>query len=281
MLHEPYDRLHGILAEQGLDASVFEDTFFRKAAEARRVAAGSGSLEDYCGILSDDPEELTRLTSSLHVGYSEFFRSPLTFACLETLLLPAMIKRKSRSLDGGLRIWSAACAGGQEAYSVAMLCDELLQQDGTAPSYQVFGTDIDQAALQSARTGTYDVHALGRLTLKRTQACFSRQGESYTVVQRIRDAVDFSIFDLIADKGLCPPISIYGNFDLVFCCNVLFYYKPQVQHRIIEKITSCLAPGSCLVTGEAERELFARHHFREIFPGSAIFRPEHEGGLSS
>lgn len=269
-----------ILAEQGLDVSVFEDTFFRKAIETRCATLGNLPFADYCGLLRSDPAELAQVTGSLRIGYSEFFRSPLTFACLEALILPAIIKRKAKSMDGGLRIWSAACSEGQEAYSIAILCDELLQHVESAPAYQIFGTDIDQVALQTARTGTYDEQALGRITLKRSQACFTRHGASYTVVQRIQDAVDFSTFDLVTEKGMCPPISIFGSFDLVFCCNMLFYYKPRVQHHIIEKISSCLAPGSYLVTGEAEREIVARHHFREVFPGSAIFKPEHEGGLT-
>ncbi len=280
MLREPRARLHGILAEQGLDASVYEDTFFQKAVESRCAAVGGIPFAEYVRIVSGDPAELARFTGSLHVGYSEFFRSPLTFACLETLVLPSIIKRKVQNQDGGVRIWSAACAEGQEAYSVAMLCDELLRQASAAPAYQVFGTDIAGDALQTARTGTYTVPALGKVTLKRSEACFLRQGESYTVVQRIRDAVDFSAFDLVTERGMCPPISIYGRFDLVFCCNLLFYYKPHVQDRIIEKLDSCLAPGSCLVTGDAERDIVARHHFREIYPGSGIFKPEHEGGLS-
>jgi chemotaxis methyl-accepting protein methylase len=284
MLREPRARLHGLLADQGLDASVYEDTFFQKAVESRCAALGGIPFAEYVRIVSDDPAELARFTACLHIGYSEFFRSPLTFACLETLVLPFIIKRKAQNQEGGVRIWSAACAEGQAAYSVAMLCDELMRQASAAPDavpgYQVFGTDIDERALQTARTGTYTVSALGKVTLKRSEACFLRQGESYTVVQRIRDAVDFSAFDLVTEQGLCPPISIYGSFDLVFCCNLLFYYKPHVQDRILEKLGSCLAPGSCLVTGDAERDIVARHHFREVYPGSAIFKPEHEGGLS-
>lgn len=276
-------RIVEILAKKGVDAAVFENSFLQKTVESRCTALGSIPVTVYADNLRGNAEELAGLAGCLHVGYSEFFRSPLTFACLETLVLPSIITRKAQNQDGGVRIWSAACAEGQEAYSVAMLCDELLRQVSAAPAadlaYQVFGTDIDEAALQTARNGTYTVPTLGKVTLKRSEACFSRQGESYTVVQRIKDAVDFSTFDLVTEKGMCPPISIYGSFDLVFCCNLLFYYKPHVQHRILEKLSSCLAPGSFLVTGDAERDIVARHHFREVFPGSAIFKPEHEGGL--
>lgn len=280
MSHERRALVEGILRGYGIDSLAYEDSFFLKSLEARMSARGGISWDAYARVLSSDTKEAAVLADSLRVGYSEFFRNPLTFACLEAILLPLIIEKKKKNSDSGLRLWSAACAGGQEAYSMAMLCDEALSNAAADMTYRVFGTDIDQASLQTAQAGVYDLASMGKLSLRRSMAYFTRQADSFTVKPRLREAVDFSLFDLVAEQGMCPPISIYGSFDLIFCCNMLFYYKPEYQRRIIEKVASCLAPGSYLITGEAEREVVARHHFKEVFPGSAIFQPLDEGRLT-
>ncbi|OHD25630.1 MAG: hypothetical protein A2Y38_21855 [Spirochaetes bacterium GWB1_59_5] len=279
MSNERRSLVEGILREYGIDSSAYEDSFFQKCLQCRMSARGI-SWDVYERVLNSDKKEAATLADSLRVGYSEFFRNPLTFACLEAFILPAIIEKKKKSSDRGLRLWSAACAGGQEAYSIAMLCDELLSTDTTAMTYRVFGTDIDQASLHAAQVGAYDLGSMGKLSLRRSIAYFTRLADSFTVKPRLKEAVDFSSFDLVAEQGMCPPVSIYGSFDLIFCCNMLFYYKPEYQRRIIEKIASCLAPGSYLITGETEREIVARCHFREVFPGSAIFQPINEGRLT-
>jgi chemotaxis methyl-accepting protein methylase len=87
--------------------------------------------------------------------------------------------------------------------------------------------------------------------------------------------VDFSFFDLLSDQGACPASSIYGNFDLVLCCNLLFYYKPEFRTRILEKLSNTLAPGGFLVTGETEREILLKNGYREYIEFSSIFlKPE-------
>jgi len=277
--HERRLQVEGILSGYGIDGSAYEDSFFNKTLEGRMSARGI-PWDAYESILRTDREEAVSFADSLRVGYSEFFRNPLTFACLEAIILPAIIEKKKKSTDYGLRLWSAACAGGQEAYSAAMLCDELLSNNTTPMTYRVFGTDVDSLALQAAQAGVYATESLGKLSLRRSMTYFTRVSDSYSVVPRLREAVDFSLFDLVAEQGMCPPISIFGSFDLIFCCNMLFYYKPAYQRRIVEKLAACLAPGSYLVTGEAERELIARYRFREVFPGSAIFQPIDEGRLT-
>jgi len=263
--HERRPQVEAILSGYGIDGSAYEDSFFNKTLEGRMSARGI-PWDAYESVLRTDSEEAVTFAGSLRVGYSEFFRNPLTFACLEAIILPAIIEKKKKSADKDLRLWSAACAGGQEAYSAAMLCDEALSNNTISMTYRIFGTDVDSSALRDAQAGIYGLESLGKLSLRRSMEYFTRVSESYSVVPRLRAVVDFSPFDLVAEQGMCPPISIFGSFDLIFCCNMLFYYKPEYQRRIMEKLAVCLAPGSYLVTGEAEREILARYRDEKARP---------------
>ncbi len=256
----------------GMDVSMYDETFLTKALEKRRTALDGLSFGDYCGRLETDRAEAAALFDSLHIIFSEFFRNPLTFACLEKTILPALCEEKQRTHEKEIRIWSAACATGQEPYSIAMLFDEMPDRAKAGITCLVFATDISRAALDSARKGVYPAAALNKITRERIQNCFIPRGEAFHIAPRIRDYVDFSYFDLLAGQGSSPEASIYGNFDLVFCGNLLFYYKPEHQRRILEKAGACLTPGGYLITGETERAIAGAHGFREFFENAAIFK---------
>jgi chemotaxis methyl-accepting protein methylase len=153
-----------------------------------------------------------------------------------------------------------------------MLFDEMPDRVKADIACLVFATDISRAALDSAREGVYPAAALGKMTRERIQNGFIPRGEAFQIDPRIRGYVDFSYFDLLAGQGSSPEASIYGNFDLVFCGNLLFYYKPEQQRRILEKAGACLAPGGHLITGETERAIVGAHGFREVFENAAIFQ---------
>jgi chemotaxis methyl-accepting protein methylase len=104
------------------------------------------------------------------------------------------------------------------------------------------------------------------------QKYFTRKGDNFIISSKLREYMDFSLFDLLTEQGESPPASIYGNFDLIFCSNVLFYYKPELRLRILDKLSKNLSPGGFLVTGETERELVKNYKFREVVAHSAIFQ---------
>ncbi len=260
------------LRERAIDLYVYDEEFLEKSLGRRMAECACTGYGEYLGRMQADPEEAAALLGSLHIGFSEFFRNPLTFACLEALVLPSILDAKKRAGEGELRIWSAACACGQEAYSIAILSDELLAQESVA--LRLFATDNDEAGLTSARQGVYESGSLGKLSVDRLQRYFSpREGRGgYSVLGPIKDAVEFSCFDLLTEEGCCPPMSVFGSFDLVFCSNLLFYYSQGSQLRILKKLEASLAPGGYLATGEAERDILARRGYHEEFPGSALFR---------
>jgi chemotaxis methyl-accepting protein methylase len=257
----------------GLDLSPFDETFLAKALQGRLTATSAGTWALYLDRLAGDRAEAEALLQSLNIGYSEFFRNPLTFALLEQLVLPAIVAGKENAGPGEIRIWSAGCAAGQEAYSIAILLEDLAAARQRPLPFRIIATDISGTALAAARKGIYEDTAVQNVRLKHVRDCFVAQGNHYALAPRLRSRVDFSAYDLLNERSACPPASLYGDFDLILCCNLLFYYRDDVRRRVLDKICRALCPGGFFVTGEAERELALKHErFRAICTPGAVFR---------
>ena len=262
------DRVHG------LDISPYDKSFLRNSVDKRRSLTGVGSIEAYAGYLAEHRAEAEVLCRSLRVIYSEFFRNSLTFAVLEQMVLPGLIAEKKTAGRGGVRVWSAGCASGQEAWSVAILLDELTGAEDRTFPYRIFASDLSEPDLSQARDGVYSADELKNVRLRQLEACFSKRGSSYAIVPRIHSQVQFDLYDLLETDTVCPPTSIYGEFDLVLCSNVLLYYRHEMQNRILNKLSESLAPGGYLVVGEAERQIVADRNgsFHAVAPFSAVFQ---------
>lgn len=260
-----------LLKLHNVDLSKYDESFLRKMIENRISAKAMRSTGEYCDLLKSDKKEITALLKSLNISFSEFFRNPLTFAYLEQVVIPAIIEKKKMSGEKEIRIWSAACASGEEAYSLAILFDEAVQNPDSL-SCRIFATDINSSELDNAEKGIYQTASLNKVSFKRIQKYFVQQGENYIISKQLSRYIEFSVFDLLSGQRLCPPESIYGNFDIVFCSNILFYYKPEFRQFILEKTGRCVAENGYLITGESERDIVAKHQYHEIFPASAIFQ---------
>jgi chemotaxis protein methyltransferase CheR len=261
----------------GLRINVYDEEFLRKSIDKRLAETGIKTVSAYGEYLADNRAEAECFCQSLRINYSEFFRNSLTFALLEQQVLPALIAEKKQSGQKEIRIWSAGCAAGQEIWSVAMLLDELLTAKESPVSYRIFATDLSESDLAAACAGIYSAEAAGNICLKHLNSCFSRQGDAYVVVPRLRSQVEFSVYDLLDEHSVCPADSLYGDFDLIFCCNLLFYYKPDIRQRIISKICRALSCDGFFVTGEAERDMVAKQErFCTVAPASAIFQKRGE-----
>jgi chemotaxis protein methyltransferase CheR len=261
------DRIHG------RDISAYDASFLVKSIGRRLAATGSPSSADYCRSLSEDSTEAKALFDSLNISYSEFFRSPLSFALLEQILLPALTEEKNRTGQPGIRIWSAGCAAGQEAYSIAMLMDELTALNKNSVAYRIFATDASEPDLLLAKQGFFSGSVVQNIRLKHLRKYFTQVGETYSVNAALRDRIDFSIHNLLDAHSSYPPTSIYGEFDLITCSNLLFYYRPTVRQFILNRFHRCLSSKGYLVTGEAEREIVSKTEgFRAAMPPAAVFQ---------
>jgi chemotaxis protein methyltransferase CheR len=256
----------------GTDLSKYNESFLVKSIENRMKATGIDTIKDYRSLLELDSGEADRLLDSLNIKYSEFFRNQLTFAVMERIVLPDLIQKHKGCNRNEIRIWSAACSGGQEAYSMAILLEELRAIDNYQHKYRIFATDCRESQLKEAEKGQYLTAALNNVSLKRVNQWFDRQGDVYIINPILKENIDFSLFDLCHDSHACPPASIFGDFDIIFCANVLFYYRPEYCEYILAKTCGCLAGDGYIVTGESERGIIMNYSYREAFPQSAIFR---------
>jgi chemotaxis methyl-accepting protein methylase len=271
MTSEMEEISRSVLQACGTDISRYDKSFLIQSIETRCSETGCHSLPGYITRLRENPDEAGILAESLQNTYSEFFRNPLAFAYLEQVVLPLLAGKKRKRKGSEIRAWCSDCAAGQEPYSLAILMDEINASSPEPTPCRIFATDISEKRLEEARRGLFHSYSLGNLSHKRFRNYFSGREELFRIDPKLKEYIDFSFFDLLAEEMSCPPPSIYGNFDIIFCCNILFYYRPEFRRRILKKIDHCLAPGGFLVSGETEREIMKEGNFREIVPNSAIF----------
>jgi chemotaxis protein methyltransferase CheR len=255
-----------------VDLSKFNMDFISKLLQNRMYETGCKQEEEYGELLAQSETEVKKFIDSLHISFSGFFRNPLTYSVLEQIILPSIILKNKTQKSKEIRIWSAACAAGQEAYSLAMLLEGLKNGDNRKFNYRIFASDLSEIQLSEASNGKYLVNTLGNISLKRAQRWFDHEGEYYSIKPDLKESIDFSVFDLLDQNHSSPPSSIFGDFDLVICSNILFYYNETCRKNILQKITNSLTTGGYLVTGEAERDILIKANFVEVFQQSAIFK---------
>lgn len=230
------------------------------------------SEDDYCQILLNNSEEALLFHDSLSNFHSEFFRNPLTFAVLEQVIFPRLFNEIANNHTHGVRIWSAGCSAGQEPYSLAMLTDSCKKSSSLSVTCLIFATDKSFKQLEMARQGIFDLNSIQNTRLSYLSNYFSNSGNLYTINDSIKGKVDFSYYDLLDLESTAPASSIYGDFDLIMCSNLLFYYRPEIQKRILTKFKRSLRPGGFLVTGEAEIGIIKEFgSFRQFMPAAPVF----------
>jgi chemotaxis protein methyltransferase CheR len=223
----------------------------------RRLASRMDSLHlndplEYLGRLQSDPDESDRLIETITIKVSSFFRDPFVFGFIAQRVLPQIMERHRRERDHQLRVWSAGCATGEEAYSVAILLAQALETENFPWLPYICATDISIAALETAKTGRYHRGSFATTTLGVLDRYFKPTLEGFEVIPALRHLVHFSKDCLTSGNGLAPTDSIYGSFDLVLCRNVLMYYSLDLQRGTLDRLYEVLNPGGYLVLGASE-----------------------------
>lgn len=254
----------------GMDISMFDQSFLSMSVEKFSSVENATTPGEYSALIAADRKKANELLESLNVCYSEFFRNPMTFALLEQMILPAIIEKKQPG--SGIRVWSSACAAGQEPYSISILLEDLICRKEKNTRFRVFGTDISEKELEKARKGIYNFSEIQNLSMGIVKKYFDQDGDNYIIADSIKNHLDFSFHDLLDQNAGSPASSIFGDFDLVCCCNLLYYYNPGIRQQIINRLYDSLSPGGFLVTGEAERDILARYKFRPVIPTACVFQ---------
>ena len=199
----------------------------------------------YSRILAGDAEEAGRLLAALSTKVTQFFRNPGLYAYLERRILPEILAAPSPGRV--VRIWSAGCATGEEAWSLAALV-EMLGPPGDNRHVRIIGTDVDMEAIGFAKRAIYPIESVRGAPVELLRRCFVPRppGPMCSPSPDVRSRARFRLESL-----LVPPPA--GAFDLILCRNVLIYFAPSVQQRVLGQFATALRPGGYLALGRVER----------------------------
>jgi len=262
-----------LLEKRGFDFSGYHPAMLARRIGQRLAATSCKDFSAYLSCLQRNADELDRLLDVITINVSRFFRDTLTFELIADRILPEIIREKTQSRDQSLRVWSAGCARGEEPYSLAILIHELLRKEEVALNLHLFATDIDCGALADAGKALYPLSSVENIKHRLLTKYFTAEGTSFRLMPEIKKRVTFSPYDMLDKKHGVPPESVFGNFDLVLCRNLLIYFNIEYQETIFEKLYHSLAKNGILLLGEAEAPTtMYRHHFSRVFDFSPIYR---------
>ena len=244
--------LEFIYKNSGLDFSVYRHSMIERRMGKRLSSLNIDSYLHYLDYLKNHSEEMTALLDVLTINVTRFFRNTFTFEYIATHILPKIISKKKSSNNNQLRIWSAGCSTGEEPYSIAILINEILEKEGLDFNTMIFATDIDKKALQSAHKAVYSFENIKNVKYELLKKYFFDRNDSFILNPGIKQMVSFSQFDMLNKNTMIPSESIYGEFDIVFCRNLLIYINPLSHNRIFEKLCFSLVKNGILVLGKTE-----------------------------
>jgi two-component system CheB/CheR fusion protein len=244
---EEEDNFRTILAllrlTYNVDFSSYKESTVNRRLSRRMIINQIDEMDAYVRLLRTNKAEMDALFFDLLIGVTSFFREPEAFDLLTKEVFPIILEDKTRKFT--VRIWVPGCSTGEEVYSIAICLREYLEKTGLTVNVQIFGTDVSDKNIEKARVGLYPETIANDVSEERLRHFFAKSNNHYQINKSIRDICIFAKQDLTRD----PPFS---NLDIVSCRNVLIYFKPQIQKKIIPLFHYALKPGGFLLLGKSE-----------------------------
>ncbi|MFZ2161601.1 MAG: chemotaxis protein CheB [Sideroxyarcus sp.] len=264
----------------GNDFSLYKKSTIGRRIERRMSQHNIEDAEVYARYLKEHPAEVHLLFKELLINVTSFFRDTEAFVAMKNDILPLLLKDKPESYV--FRVWVAGCATGEEAYSIAILLREFMNETGREYKTQIYSTDLDDDAIAVARAGIYPPNIAQDVTPERLRRFFIKEDAGYRVKKEIREMVVFATQNIIKD----PP---FTKLDLLSCRNLMIYLEPDLQNRVIPAFHYALKPGGVLFLSPSESignhvELFTalnrKWKFYRTAPTVASTRAVMSSGLS-
>ena len=232
---------------KGIGFSTYEKRWLLSVIQKRMRSANQSIslLSEYDRLLEREPDELDRLHVQLLSGTTSFFRDMEAFRVCEHHIIPSIIDNTLKNGKSRCRIWIAGCSTGEEAYSFAMLFLEEMKRRQVSIELQVFATDINRKAIQSASKGVYSLESMARMPEKWRVRYFEKKGDAFIVKQSLRKHIVFAPHNLLID-------SPFIHLDFISCRNVLMYFQPEVQKRVLSRFQYALKDQGMLILGPNE-----------------------------
>jgi len=245
----------------------FDFTGYRRATLTRRIdkrmrQVGIDDYERYLEYLEVHPQEFSALLDTILINVSAFFRDQDAWDALRQRLVDELLPARPH---GPIRVWSAGCASGREAYSVVMLLAEIMGIEATKERVKVYATDVDELALEQARQAVYSEREMEGVPPELISRYFEPTSAGFAFRGDLRRIVIFGRHDLLQDV----PIS---RVDLLLCRNTLMYFNTDVQAQVVERLHFSLADDGLLMLGKAEMLMSHGHLFQPIDMKQRIFR---------
>jgi two-component system, chemotaxis family, CheB/CheR fusion protein len=263
------DRVFEALLEFLRQSRGFDFTGYKRSSLKRRVRKQMqfhqiDSFNDYLDYLQVRPEEFLPLFNTIFINVTSFFRDTMPWQYLQSQVLPRLIDEKPDNKP--LRIWSAGCASGEEAYTLAIIMAEALGIEKFRQSVKIYATDVDEEALSLARHASYNSKNLEAISEEQRERFFELIGDRFIFRPDLRRAVIFGRHDLVQDA----PIS---RLDLLVCRNTLMYFNAEIQAKILNRFHFALNDMGILFLGKAEMLLTHANLFTPLSLQHRIFRP--------
>ena len=227
----------------GHDFSLYKKSTIGRRIERRMAQHEIVDAEIYSRYLKEQPAEMQALFKELLINVTSFFRDPEAFDTLRNDLLPQLLAGKPEGYV--VRVWVAGCASGEEAYSIAILLRELMDETKREFKVQIYATDLDEDAIAVARAGSYPPNIAQDITPERLRRFFIKDDSGYRIKKEIREMVVFAIQSVIKD----PP---FTKIDLLSCRNLMIYLEPELQNRLIQTFHYSLKQDGVLFLSPSE-----------------------------
>jgi two-component system CheB/CheR fusion protein len=238
-----FDELIRYIQEsRGIDFRGYKRSSLRRRITLRREQVGADSFAAYHELLEADPQEFGALLNTILINVTSFFRDPDAWEAVSQEVLP---KLQTPEQQGQIRIWSVGCASGEEPYSLAILFAEAMGLTEFAKRVKIYATDLDEAALDTARHAAYLPRQVENVPEPLLQKYFERTASNYTVSRELRKCVIFGRHNIVDDA----PIS---RIDLLACRNLLIYLATDTQNAVLPRLHYALTDKGVLFLGKAE-----------------------------
>jgi two-component system CheB/CheR fusion protein len=247
----------------GFDFRGYKRSSLCRRIEKRMKEVGRADFADYLAFLEVEPREYAQLVNTVLINVTAFFRDEPAWTVLQQSAIPQILRDKAP--DDAIRVWSAGCATGEEAYSLAMIVAEAIGVQDFQRRVKIYATDLDEAALAAARNAVYPAAALASIPDGLVERYFEETGGSFTFRRDLRKSIIFGRHNLLSDA----PIS---RVDLLACRNLLIYLDIETQAQVLPRLHYAMTSGGILFLGKAETQIASSKLFEPIDLRSRIFR---------
>ena len=226
-----------------IDYAYYKQTTILRRIERRLVVTHNRNLREYVNYLSANPEEAKVLAKEVLIGVTSFFRDPEYFEVLKESVIRPLVTETPRSRQ--IRVWVAGCSTGEEAYSIAILFTEIMEELNSRRDIKIFATDLDADAITTATRGIYSDNIIEDVSVLRLSRYFNRKGNKYQIRHDIRQMIIFAQHNVFQD----PP---FGRLDLISCRNLLIYFQSVLQRNLFAIFHMALNDRGFLFLGRSE-----------------------------